>query len=146
MSKSTVFQIRNAVDLSQAAQAVKSSGYPCTVTIERGKKRSVEQNRLQRLWLLEAQDQGDQTAEEYRAYCKLHFGVPILRAENYEFRGAYDRLIRPRPYEEKLELMMVPLDFPVTRLMTTKQKTEYLDAMYRHFLGLGFRMTEPDHG
>lgn len=122
---------------------------PCTVTVTKGKRRSEEQNKLQRKWLSEAAEQlADETAEEKRAYCKLHFGVPIMRNGDSdicrEFRDKYDRIIRPLPYEQKLELMAVPMDFPVTRLMSTKQKTEYLDAMYQHFRGLGVELTEPE--
>lgn len=107
------------------------------------RKRSIEQNKLQRKWMLELEAQGDMTAEEYRGYCKLHFGVPIMRNEDEEFRRAYDRYIRDLPYEHKLAMMMVPLDFPVTRGMSTKQKTVYLDSVYRHFTGEGFVLTVP---
>ena len=118
---------------------------PFTVNIAQGKWRTHEQNKLQRLWMKEAAEQlGDETAEEKRAYCKLHLGVPILRAENEEFCEKYDRLIRPLPYEVKLEYMATPLDFPVTRLMTTKQKKQYLDAVYQHFRSLGVALTEPN--
>ncbi len=107
-------------------------------------KRSLAQNRLQRKWLFEAAEQlQDQTAEEYRAYCKLHFGIPILRAESDKFMDVYDRLIRPHSYEEKLELMSIPFDFPVTRMMTVKQKTEYLNKMYQFFRNQGVELTEP---
>lgn len=106
-------------------------------------KRSIDQNRLQRKWLLEAEAQGDHTAEEYRGFCKLHFAVPILRWELPEFKEKYDRLIKDRPYEEKLELMQEPLDFPCTRLMTKEQKGRYLDAIYQHFTSLGMRLTDP---
>ncbi|MES9841202.1 MAG: hypothetical protein ABW134_11670 [Candidatus Thiodiazotropha endolucinida] len=115
------------------------------VTLEEySKTRSNEQNRLQRLWLKEAEKQGDMTAEEYRGYCKLHFGVPIMRRDSEEFQEVYDRLIRPRPYVEKLELMMIPMDMPVTRIMTVKQKTEYLSSMCKHFvIECGFKLTDP---
>jgi hypothetical protein len=106
-------------------------------------KRSVDQNKLQRKWLLEAQDQGDQTAEEYRGFCKLHFAVPILRWEMPEFKEKYDRIVKPLPYESKLELMQEPLDFPCTRLMSKDQKARYLNAIYQHFTGLGVRLTDP---
>lgn len=96
------------------------------------------------MWLNEAAEQlGDRTAEELRGMCKLQFGVPILRAENTRFCEAYDRLIKPLPYETKLEYMMDPLDFPVTRLMTTNQKTRYLEDVSRHFLEQGIVLTEP---
>ena len=111
---------------------------PFTIDIVKGRRRSVEQNRLQRLLMSEITEQlGDRTAEEVRGECKLTFGVPILRAENIWFCEKYDAVVRPLPYEQKLALMMEPLDMPVTRLMTTEQKTRYLDAIYRHFSGLG---------
>tara|TARA_R110000851_G_scaffold133381_4_gene268217 strand:- start:510 stop:854 length:345 start_codon:yes stop_codon:yes gene_type:complete len=113
------------------------------MTITKGAPRTIEQNKLQRKWLLEAQEQGDQTAEEYRAYCKAFFGVPILMNELDGFKEQFQRITAHLNYEQKLELMAVPLDFPVTRLMNTKQKSTYLDKVYGYFTGLGFQLTEP---
>jgi len=99
---------RQALDKLLAAQSL-----PFTVSITKGKSRTTEQNKLQRMWLLEISEQlGDQTAEEVRGYCKLTMGVPILRAENEAFAEKYDRIIKPFPYETKLELMMEPMDSP----------------------------------
>lgn len=141
----SAFTIKSEGDRALVRDAIGKRKLPFTVTIEKGAKRSIEQNKLQRLWVNEAADQlGDESAEDKRAYCKLHFGVPILRNENEEFRRAYDRVIRPLPYELKLEAMKVPLDFPVTRLMTAKQKTAYLDAIYQHFRSQGVVLTEPN--
>lgn len=119
--------------------------YPVEITIddEPSNKRSLDQNRLQRLWLNELEQQGDMRAEDYRAYGKLHIGVPILRNASDEFRARYDSVIRHLPYETKLELMKVPFDFPVTRLMTTKQKSQYLDAVYQYWTSKGFALTRP---
>lgn len=83
------------------------------------------------------------TAEEYRAFCKLHFGVPILRNEHGEFRAKYDEKVKWRAYMDKLAFMAEPFDFPVTRLMTTRQHKKYLDAIYVHFTSLGFDLTDP---
>lgn len=117
---------------------------PLTVSLTKGGKRSLKQNRLQRQWLNEISEQiGDQTPEEVRGYCKLTLGVPILRAENDTFRERYDAIVRPLPYEQKIALMMEPLDFPITRLMTTKQATAYLDGMHRHFSERGLVLTDP---
>ena len=133
---------RDRADLVKLIGAMK---LPCTVSITKGRRRSVDQNRLQWLWVNEAADQlQDESAEDKRAYCKLHGGVPILRAENEEFRVAYDRVIRPHSYEDKLSMMRSPLDFPVTRLMSTGQKKQYLDWMWTHFTSLGVRLTDPD--
>lgn len=136
--------ISNADDLALLIDFLKARRRPYTVDIVAGKHRTNEQNHLQRMWLNEAAEQlGDRTAEELRGMCKLQFGVPILRAENTRFREIYDLHVKPLPYERKLALMMEPLDLPVTRLMTTNQKTRYLDDVSRHFLEQGIVLTEP---
>lgn len=118
---------------------------PFTVSLMDGKHRTNDQNKLQRLWMVEIATQlGDQTPEEVRGYCKLAFGIPILRAENEVFRIAYDRDIKPLPYETKLRMMQEPHDYGVTRIMTTRQKTAYLDAIHRHFSGEGVILTNPE--
>ena len=116
---------------------------PVTVSLTKGGKRSLRQNKLQRLWINEIAEQlADQSPEEVRGYCKLTIGVPILRAENETFRERYDAIVRPLPYEQKLALMMEPLDFPISRLMTTKQATAYLDGIHRHFSEKGIVLTD----
>ena len=118
---------------------------PFTITLTEGKRRSVEQNRLQRLWMNEISEQiGDMTPEEVRGYCKLTIGVPILRAENEAFQKSYDEFVRPLPYEQKHALMMEPLDLPITRLMSVKQKAAYLDGVTRHYAERGIILTCPD--
>jgi hypothetical protein len=117
------------------------------------RKRSVAQNMRQRRWLSEAAEQlGDTTPEEQRGYCKLHFGVPILRNALPEecikaalgFKETYDKHVRPLPYETKMACMMIPIDFPITRIMTTKQKAQYLEQIAIYFSGLGCKLTEPN--
>lgn len=115
---------------------------PFTAEVVKGKRRSVEQNRLQRRLISEIASQTDQTPEEVRSFCKLTIGVPILRAGNEMFSEKYDRLVKPMPYERKLELMAEPIDFPVTRLMTTAMKTQYLEEIYRVFSQQGVVFTE----
>lgn len=116
-----------------------------TIGIDDDKARSLAQNRLQRLWIKELSKQGDMTAEEYRAFCKLHFGIPILRNENEKFCKAYDEKVKWRSYQDKLMFMAEPFDFPVTRLMTVKQFKQYLDKIYIHFSSLGFVLTDPEN-
>lgn len=137
--------IRNETDLLMAIKFIESRKMPFTISIRKGADRTVEQNKLQRLWLNEAAEQlGDQTAEELRAYCKLTIGVPIMRESSEEFREKYDAIIKPHTYEEKLTMMAEPLDFPVTRLMRTSEKTRYLDSMNEHFTGQGVILTQPE--
>ena len=136
--------VKSECDRDMVIRLIKSAAIPCTVTIKKGGDRTLSQNRLQRLFLNEISEQlGDRTPEEVRGYCKLTIGVPILRQENDAFREKYDRIIRPMPYEDKLELMMEPIDFPVTRLMNTKQHAKYLDEIQRHFAAQGVILTQP---
>ena len=112
------------------------------VTVEElAESKTEAQNNAQHEWYsLAASQLQDSTAEWYRGYCKLHFGVPILRSASPEYRVAYDRVIRPLPYEHKIIMMMAPIDFPVTRGMNKKQLSEYLDAVYQHLRGLGVNL------
>ena len=140
-----VRQINSVSDRAALITYLEHKKPPFVASITDGRRRSIAQNKLQRLWLNEAADQlQEYTAEQYRAYCKLHFGIPILRGENEDFCKAYDRVIRSCSYEDKLEMMAVPLDFPVTRLMKSGQKARYLDDMFQHFLGLGVLLTQPE--
>ena len=149
MTKKIKRWIKSEDDLKALKLLISNMQGPFTLTIEKGirEKRSTDQNRLQRLWVNEAEQQGDMTAEEYRAYCKLHFGVPILRNENDTFAELYDSKIRDRvpeySYEQKLEFMAVPWDLHVTRLMTVKQHDKYLNMMHDHFTSLGMILTIP---
>jgi ribosomal protein L39E len=137
--------IENVLNLKRLIALLSNRELPMTVNIKKGKDRTVAQNKLQRMWMLEAESQGDQTAEEYRAYCKLHIGVPILRSQDDDFKAAYDAVIRPLTYEQKLKAMMIPLDFSVSRLMTTKQFSEYSKKIYEHFTSKGIKLTDPDN-
>lgn len=131
-------------DRKQFIRFLEGRKFPFTVSLVDGKHRTNDQNKLQRLWVNEISQQlGDQTPEEVRGYCKLAFGVPILRHENEAFCKEYDQLIKPLPYQSKLKLMMEPFDFGVTRIMTTRQKTAYLDRIYSEFTGQGLVLTNP---
>jgi hypothetical protein len=136
--------IRTESEIDGLARLLRSRPLPLTVTITAGEPRSAAQNRLQRQWCKDVASQlGDRSSEDVRAYSKLHFGVPILRADSADYAAKYDALIRPLPYETKLAYMAVPFDFAVTRAMTTKQLTRYLDAMAAHWTVQGVHLTDP---
>lgn len=136
--------IENDYDLKNLVLYVNQMERPFTVEITKGRRRSVEQNRLQRLWIKEISEQMGWELEESRAYCKLVLGVPILRAENETFCAKYDAHVKDLPYPQKIAFMAEPLDMPVTRLMTVKQHREYLDAIVRHFGERGIVLTQPE--
>jgi hypothetical protein len=140
----TTRTIETEFDRKMLVRFLENQKLPLTIEIQAGRRRTSHQNRLQRKWMVEISEQlGDRTPEEVRGYCKLHFGVPILRNENDAFCHEYDAIVRPLPYEHKLKLMMVPFDFGVTRIMTTRQKTAYLDAIQKHFSEQGVVLTDP---
>lgn len=124
---------------------IKNHALPFVANIYEGGRRSDAQNRLQRLLCNEIASQWEgHDPEDVRAYCKLVFGIPILREASDEYRETYDRIIKPHTYENKLEMMKLPIDLPVTRIMTKEQKTEYLDKIYTHFTEKGFILTRPE--
>lgn len=131
-------------DVATVAARAGWIGYPCTVSIRAGVGRSLAQNRLAQQWAADVSAQlGDRTPEEARGYFKLHHGVPIRR-EDDDFREIYDARIRPLEYEAKLALMMAPIDLPVTRDMTVKELTRYLDSIQREFAAMGVALTDPE--
>lgn len=118
---------------------------PMTVEVTAGKHRTTRQNRLQRQFAIDfAAQLTEHSAEEWRGYFKLHYGVPILRAENEAFAKVYDEVIRPLPYEQKMLIMQVPVDLPVTSKMTTKQKKSYLDQIQKFAAERGIELTDPE--
>jgi len=95
-----------------------------------GKDRTLSANALSHVWYNQAEKQLGQPIGTARAFCKLQFGVPILRGEDQEFRDTYDRAIKPIPYELKLKIMAY---FPVTSLMSREQMARYLTNVQVHF-------------
>jgi len=136
--------IRYPIHVEALANMLRGRKLPITVTWTQGAPRSTAQNRLAQRWFTDIATQlGDQTHEDVRAECKLRFGVPILRAENEAFRISYDRVIKALPYEQKLDAIKA-FDMPVTRLMTVKQMTAFMDEMQRHWSTQGVRLTDPE--
>lgn len=102
------------------------------------------QNKLAFAWYKEASKQKeDMTPKDIRAYCKLHIGVEI-RQEDEEFREIYYRVVRPLTYEQKIEIMTEPINFPITRDMSVKQMSRYLDEMDMTFTKQGIILPKSD--
>ena len=134
--KDKLWDLLKQVDFDQAMD----------VTIKPSKKdRTLEQNRLMWQWFKDAEEQGQMKSWEYRAHAKLFFGGPILRRDSANYREAYDRLVKKRfTIEEKLALMVEPMDFPVTSAMSVKQKSEFLDALREWLEGEGIVLTNTE--
>ena len=101
--------------------------------VKTGKDRSLDQNAILHAWIAQiANELREQTAAQIKAECKLVYGVPILRAEDEEFREFYDRAIKWMTYEQKLDAMAF---VPVTSIMTVKQLSQFLAGMQEGYRG-----------
>ena len=137
--------IETEYDRQMAIRFIERQKLPLSLDIQHERHRTTQQNRLQRQWMndIAGQTQGHH-AEYWRGYCKLHFGVPIMRAESEDFAAIYDEVIRPLEYEHKIKLMCVPIDLPVTRDMNSRQMTAYLNDVQQHFAEQGIVLTDPE--
>ena len=101
------------------------------LSFKTGKARSLDQNALSHEWYAQlSRELREDDALGWKCYCKLHHGVPILRAEDAEFREFYDQSIKLLDYEKKLAAMKF---LPVTSLMTKPQLSKYLEAVRSDF-------------
>jgi hypothetical protein len=137
--------LTNADDVSRLCAVLTARKFPMTITIRDGRDRSREQNSLQWIWAQEVAEQFDAEPSEVQAEWKLMHGVPILRAQDDDFREKYDATFKPLPYETKLRIIQL-MDWPVTRKMNSKQMTKYLDAVSKHCAENGLYLTRPDPG
>ena len=125
------WHITDAGQLASVIAYLKQAKPPFRVTIQPGeeRRRSRQSRFVYEAYARIAEALGDHTPSEVRAITKLCVGVPILRAEDEAFREKYDAKVRPFPYEQKLEFMLEPWDFPVTRLMSVRQMSDYIRQM-----------------
>lgn len=134
--------IHDQSDIPVFATLLGTLKLPVTVSWVVGRDRSAEQNRLMWLWAQEAADQrGDMTRTEVQHEWKLRIGVPILRAEDSDFRATYDAAVKALPYEKKLALMAY---MPVTSEFKVPQMVAFLDAIERECAQQGIRLTDPE--
>lgn len=111
------------------------------VSVIEGRGRSIEQNAVMHGWFGQvARELRQDDARGVKRYCKLHFGVPILRAEDEDFRVAYDRVIKPLPYADKLVAMDI---LPVTSAMTTIQLDTCMTDIQDHYAKQGVVLVYP---
>lgn len=115
---------------------------PYTVSIAQGKGRTMSQNGLVHMWFGEVAKQGEgQDIGDVKAECNLTYGMPILQRDDEAYRRFVDRLSLNR--EQTLYSLKRGF-IPCTRLMTTKQLTEYMDGMGRDYRQQGYTLTDPE--
>jgi hypothetical protein len=102
------------------------------LNVKAGVDRSLPQNSIGHAWYGQlARELREYDALGWKCFCKLNYGVPILRAEDAEFREFYDLSIKHTlSYEQKIAAMKF---MPVTSLMTKAQKSKYLETVQAAF-------------
>lgn len=105
--------------------------------------RTLDQNALAfALYTQIAEQSQDQSISDVRRECKLVHGIPILRRDDEDFRHLYNKsILHNLTYEEKLRAMEW---FPVTRLFSKKQFTEYLETLIREYGKQGYSLLMPE--
>ncbi len=104
-------------------------------------KRSEAQNRLSHKWYMEISLQGHEyTSGQVKSRCKERYGLPIM-LEDEAFAKFWEYATASHPtYLEIVEEIM-PLT-PMTRIMSVKQKSQYLDAIQNE-MGSKYQLTMP---
>jgi len=107
--------------------------------------RSAQLNAMLYSWYhAAARATGEDTPAGIRGFCKLHFGVPIMRAQDPQFNLDYTNAVIGLPYESKIKLMSVDGWFPVSSLMKTGPFIEYLKDIQSHYAEQGVQLLFPD--
>ena len=97
--------------------------------------RSNLQNSLWAVWYNHISKQlQEYTPRQVKCICKLRYGVPILRAENGEFRRVYNKYMLHMSYEEKLEFIYY---VRVTSEFTKSQGCVYTETLQREYAQQG---------
>ena len=108
------------------------------VSTKTGKARSLDQNAAVHCWYEQlARELKEDDALGWKCFSKLHFGVPILRAEDMKFKQFYDGAVKGLSYEQKTSAMKF---IPVTSIMNKTQLTKYASAMQELFAERGVRL------
>ena len=93
--------------------------------------RTIDQNALSHaLYEQLARELPEYDAKGWKRMCKLHYGVPILRADDEHFREFYDSALKRLDYERKIAAMEY---VPVTSIMSKSQLSRYIADMARSF-------------
>lgn len=143
---------RDAAGIGRAIEVLKrmkvDSEHPIEITIEAYKRtRSQAQNKLYWSWVkIISADLGD-TTDGIHEELKRRFLKPILERDDETFRDTLSSL--RAAYRDGHEALAVQLDAHImqqasTSMMSTKQFTEFLEAIHAHALSVDINLPLPD--
>lgn len=132
-----------AEEAQRVADLIVGLPRPLTITWKEGGKRSLSANALLHRWYGEiAKHYGDRTAAQVKGECHMTWGVPIKMRDPawaWVWRQVSERLT----YEQKCRVFERGI-LAVTSTMTTKEMTEYMDALSQHYRVEGVYLTDPE--
>jgi hypothetical protein len=130
-------------EAQRVASMITGLPLPFTITIGDGDKRTLSQNALIHKWFGQiAAHYGDMTAMEVKGECHVAYGVPIRRRDPVWSR-VWERMFDGLTYEQQCFLFERGI-LAMTREMTVKQLTEYMDAMQAHYRAQGVSLLDPE--
>ena len=131
------WDLRNQFQVNQFAEfalARVDSGNPITVEISKP-SRSLSQNAMiYKLYRDIANQREDMTFEEVKNYCKLHFGIGIMKSHDPAFADWYDEVIKSKSYEQKLFFVS---HLEMTSGFNKEEASEYIDTVILEWQKLG---------
>lgn len=139
----TTRTVTNPTQLERLIALLKSRAQPFTVSVADGASRTLNQNALIHKWYGEiAQQLGDVSAMAVKGRCHVAYGVPIRRRDPVWAR-IWESLFAKLTYEQQCFLFERGV-LAMTREMTVKELTEYMDAMAVDYRAQGVVLTEPN--
>lgn len=97
----------------------------------RERKRSLDQNGQAHVWYTQISEQlREDTVLGVKCECKLMVGVPLLCAEDEEFRHVWESCFAHLDHEQRLDVMKY---LPVTSIMAVDTASRYLEELQKYW-------------
>ncbi len=127
-------------NFNRAIDAKRMKGEDVRVKFVDGKRTKTRNDQVRAVYKQVAQQREDETLISIERHCKLHYGVPLLRAHDEPFRYLYDTVIKNNIcYEDKLHAMDI---LPVTSRMSEKLCREYIAIVIEEYSKQGLYMAQ----
>lgn len=133
--------LHTPADLAAWTRFLSAQALPMTVSHSKGAKRSLPQNATFHKWVAQIAAETGDTQAETKAECKLRFGLPIMERDNARWVEKWQPLYAPLPYMMRLRLFEA---IPLTSQFTTRQMSEFMDAVQREYRAQGVPLIDPE--
>lgn len=138
-----LFQVFGPEDTSKLFAYLGDMEPPYCVTVQKGRKRTLDQNALLHKWFGEiAKHYGDRTALDVKGECHRQWGLTI-RLRDEPFAWVWARTGAGLGYEAQCRMLASGI-LGVSSKMTVTELSEYMDGMSTHYLSEGVRLTLPE--